>query len=74
MRIDLTKLSFNSLDAITSFISFLPFKKVKFSNVSMQIIMEGPMERDEAIKLIDKLPASLYNGTIKASIEVKEVA
>ncbi len=74
IKIDLLKLSFDDVDAIKSFISSISFKKPKFSNVSMEIIVGGPMDRNEAIKLIDKLPASLYGGTVKASIEVKEVA
>jgi hypothetical protein len=40
----------------------------------MQITVEGPMSKNEVIELIDKLPASLQGGSIKASVEVKEVA
>jgi hypothetical protein len=74
IKIDLSKLSFDNVDTITSFISSINFKKTKFSNVNIQIIVEGPMDKNEAIKIIEKLPASLYGGTVKASIEVKEVA
>jgi hypothetical protein len=74
IKIDLSKLSFDDVDTITSFISSFGSKKPKFSNVSMQIILEGPMDKNEAIKLIEKLPTSLYGGIIKASIEVKKVA
>jgi hypothetical protein len=74
IRIDLSKLSFDNVDAFTSFISLFNLKKPKISNVNMQIILEGPMDKNEAIKLIEKLPASLYGGMIKASIEVRKVA
>jgi hypothetical protein len=74
VKIDLSKLSFDNVDAVKSFLSSISFKKAKFSNVTMQITVEGPMNKNEVIELIDKLPASLHGGTIKASIEVKEVA
>jgi hypothetical protein len=40
----------------------------------MQVTLEGPMDKNDVIKLIEKLPASLYGGTVKASIEVRENA
>jgi len=74
IKIDLSKLSFDNIDTITSFISLFSFKKPKFSNVNIQVVLEGPMDKNEIIKLIEKLPASLYGGTIKASIEVRDYA
>jgi hypothetical protein len=74
VKINLSKLSFDNVDTVTSFISSISFKKAKFSDVSMQIIVEGPIDKNEAIRLIDELPPSLYGGTVKASVEVKQNA
>jgi hypothetical protein len=74
IKIDFSKLSFDEIDAFTSLISIFNLKKPKISIVNMQITLEGPLDKNNAIKLIEKLPASLYGGTIKAFIEVRENA
>jgi len=74
IKIDLSKLSFDNVDAFTSLITIFSLKKPKISIVNMQVTLEGPMDKNYVIKLIDKLPASLYGGTVKASIELRENA
>jgi hypothetical protein len=74
IKIDLSKLSFDNVDAFTSLITIFSFKKPKISIVNMQVTLEGPMDKNDVIKLIEKLPASLYGGAVKASIELRENA
>ena len=74
MKIELSKMSFDNINALNSFISSINLKNVSFSNVSMQIIVKGPMGREEALKLIENLPPKLHGGTLKAYIEVEKVA
>jgi hypothetical protein len=74
IKIDLSKLSFDNVDAFTSLITIFSFKKPKISIVNMQVTLEGPMDKNDVIKLIEKLPASLYGGAVRASIELRENA
>jgi hypothetical protein len=74
IKIDLSKLSFDNVDAFISLITIFSFKKPKISIVNMQVTLEGPMDKNDVIKLIEKLPASLYGGAVKASIELRENA
>lgn|GEM_PF-1877980 len=74
VRIELSKMSFDNFDALRSFISSINLKKVSLSNVTMQMIVKGPMGREETLKLIENLPPKLFGGTLKAYIEVEKVA
>jgi hypothetical protein len=72
LRIDFLNLSFENVDSFISFISSSGFKKARFPNINMQITIEEPLDKSKAIELVNKLPASLRVGTIKAFMEVKE--
>jgi hypothetical protein len=74
MRLDFSEASFKDVEALKTFITNLSYKRPKISNVSLTVVLEGPLHKKDITDFIDKFPSSLGGGKVKAVIEVESFA
>jgi len=66
--------SFEDFSSFLKFVESLNVGTLRVRDVGLKLVIEGPMDKDGVIRLLDKLPPSLGGGSVKAVFEVEEVA
>lgn len=74
IELDFSGGSFKDFQSFINFVKSLDIRAPKVHDVKLALIIEGPMGKREVIRLIDKLPPSLSDGTVKALIEAEKIA
>jgi len=66
--------SFQDFNSFLKFVKSLNIGKLRYSDVSLKLVINNPVSKKELMQLIDNLPTEIGGGNIGAKIEVEKVA
>lgn len=74
IEISFTGACFPDFESLINFVNSIKVDKAKYSDISLKLICDGPLEKKEVIGLINKLPSSIGDAKIQAGVEVERAA
>lgn len=74
IEISFTGACFPDFESLIKFVNSIKVDKAKYSDISLKLICDGPLEKKEVLGLIDKLPSSIGDAKIQAGVEVARAA